>query len=176
MDLYEIDVTGEDIFAKGYGILILFKGDDNKSHAFGYRFSSDIQAEIKKLALKGSYGTPYNVHFKIRVYTTIICFILKAISRICYPSDSNFKFHICPDFAGHESAIIERIKNKTVGHLFSSINADNYIFKSHNKKSKIQQLAEKLSKGDFTEIHKLIIDRNELHNSLATKKNRKGKW
>lgn len=175
MDIYEIDVIGEDIFSKGYGFIILFKRKKN-SQAFGYRFSSDIQSEIKKFVHEGKYKIPYNRHFKIRVYTSIIYFIIKEIFKIYCPSNINFKLYICRDFASHEKAIIERLKEKIVGDLFEKITADHYIFKSHNKKSKIQQFTEKMNKGDFSEIYKVSIDRNNLHNSLTRKRYQRKKW
>lgn len=172
MDLYKIDVTGDDIFNKGYGIIVLY----NNKQVYGYKFSSEMQSEIRNNFKGGCYGFSNSKIIKPRVYCAVLSLILKQVSEENQTHDEEFDLHLCNDFDGHQHDIIQFLKDITKNMLiFKDISTDNYHFTKHPKKSKIQKFSLQLSKGDWTEINKVKIDERELHKLIAKKKAKK-KW
>ena len=98
MDLYRIDVTGDDILSKNYGIIVLFSNEQNE-YAYAFKFSQDLQKEIKDFHKAGLYGIKCSL--KPKVYSVVLSCILRKITREQYTSTSRFVFHICNDF--HQS-------------------------------------------------------------------------
>lgn len=173
MDLYQIDVTGDDLLDKGYGIIVLY----NKKYAYAYRFSSEIQAEIRNNFNSDNYGITKKM-LKPRAYSCVVYLILKRIHREhSLMETSDFHMEICDDFWNHENDIIQMLRDLTVRNLiFEDINKDNYTFTKHNKRSKIQTLAIQLGRGEWIGISKVDINKDDLHNLIAKKQFKKKSW
>ena len=173
MDIYKIDITGDDLLSKGYGVIVLF----NNEHPYAYKFSSSLQAEIRNYFNKKLYGFENKKILKPRAYSAILGLLLRQISKENQTETKNFDLHICNDFDGHQNDIIHLLKeNATKMFIFGDITSDNYHFRKHSKKSKIQQLAIQVSRGNWTGINKVKIDRKEFHSLVAKKKFKKRKW
>lgn len=169
MDVFKVDVTGQDIFTRNYAIIVLV----NDKHAYAYKFPNELQRKIWGYFRAGVYGVDCKI--KPRTYTVVLYLILKNIAKEVYISDSEFSFQICPDMDGNQGYIIELLKTLSFD-LFKEFTSDNYTFTKHNKKSKIQQLAEQVSRDDWTAVNKVNINEDDLHNLLAKKKYRKNCW
>lgn len=173
MDLYEIDVTGDDLLKKGYGIIVLY----NNKYAYGYRLPSDLQKNIRKYHNEGRYGLKTTKILKPRAYCAILINILIKISTEHQTETSQFKLNICNDFDGHKSDIIQILRNETkIKMIFEEITADNYSFVKHPKKSKIQKYALRLYRGESDNLTKLKIDKEKIHDIIAKPKFKKEKW
>ena len=173
IDIYKIDVTGFDILSKRYAIMVLY----NKKYAYAYKFSAQLQSKIKELCKQGAYGIKKTRYVKPRIYSTVVYLILKQIYQDHPTNQEDFEIHFCNDFDGHQGYIVDRIRELTVkNNIFLDISVDNYSFRKHPKNSSIQQLGLRLSKGDWTDIHKALITDSEIHNLLVRKRNRKKNW
>ncbi|MFH0701066.1 MAG: hypothetical protein V2A62_01370 [Candidatus Woesearchaeota archaeon] len=97
---FDIDVSGEDIFTKGYTVCIANRDGIIK----GYKIPSSIVEVINSRFGQGLYK--YNKSqkgkstLKIRIYTIIIYYLLRSISNI-----NSISLNICRDFNGRERDI-----------------------------------------------------------------------
>lgn len=172
MDVYKIDVTGDDILSKGYGVIVLY----NSRYCYAYKFSSSLQSKICNYYKVGEYGITKRI-LKPRLYCAVLSKILHQISKEKVTHDEDFQLQICNDFDGHQNDIIQILKEHTKDLLvFGDITVDNYVFTRHPKKSKIQQLALTLGRGGWENISRVRIDESELHNLIAKRSCRKIRW
>ena len=173
MDIYKVDVTGADIFANNYGVVILY----NNKYPYAYKFDPSLQKKIRKLASKGEYGVAYDRRIKPRLYCSIVFLLFKQISQEHQVHDSDFEIHFCNDFDGYQNVIIERLCHLTkTNFIFKDIHIDNYSFRRHSKSSKIQKYCLALSRNEYSGLSIINLDENDIHNLIAKKKLERKSW
>lgn len=173
MDTYNIDVTGDDLFAKNSGIIVVY----NNSKVYAYKFSSDIQKHIRDLFNKNQFGFTNKHILKPRIYCAVLTLILKYISAYNRTNKKDYILNMCNDFDGHGNDIIAILKeNLIIEKIFLQLTSDNYLFVRHPKKSLIQVSAENVYRGIWDNITKIIINEKELFNLIAKPKSKKDKW
>jgi len=103
---YEIDVSGHDIFKKGYVICIANKDNDILK---GFKFDKDLINKLVKNWEKGKYRydcPSKRGFFKVRLYCIVIYYLFKSINK----RQDKISLTICKDFAGRENEINNSLK------------------------------------------------------------------
>lgn len=173
MDSYKIDVTGDDILSKNAGVIVTY----NNKRVYAFKFSCDVQKNIRENYQQGNYCLNSKKILKPRVYCAVLAIILRRIAQENYTEQKNYQLNICKDFDGHEVNIISILKEHTNQlNIFEELDANNYSFCRHPKKSLIQQSAQKIYHSNWEEISRVNIEEKELHYLIAKPKCRKKKW
>lgn len=108
--LFEIDVSGSDIFEKDYTILVA--EENNKGLMLGHKFSNKIIKVIGARHGQGIYryarSKKGKTNLKIRIYCVAIYYIFKELKRRARLKKVSLK--ICRDFPGKEAQIMQNLK------------------------------------------------------------------
>ncbi len=169
--LFEIDVSGSDIFEKDYTIMVAEK---NAKILLGHKITEKTRKTIRAKQGQGHYRYSQSkkgkASLKVRVYCTIIYFIFRELKR--KHNIENISMEICHDFPGRETEIREMLKqllgkNKTAKSLNLKIErisfvelpadspADNYAFLlKRDKLNKLKNLECRIKTEEIEEFLK----------------------
>jgi len=173
MDIYNIDVTGDDLFAKNFGIIVVY----NNSHVYAFKFASDLQKRIRGLFNNYEFGFENKHILKPRIYCAILTLILKHIGITNKTNKNDFLLNMCNDFDGHNNDIVALLKeNLSSENVFLKFDSNNYYFVRHHKKSLIQESAQKVYRGNWKNITKINLNEKEIFNLIAKPKFKKDNW
>lgn len=173
MDVYNVDVTGDDLLAKNSGIIVVY----NNSKVYAYKFSSNLQKSIRDLFNQNEFGFNNKKILKPRICCAVLTLILKYISIKNKIDKNGYLLNLCKDLDGHTNDIIALLKENLIGeNIFFELTSDNYFFVRHPKKSLIQESAQNVFRGNWDNITKVAISEKELFNLIAKPKKRKNLW
>jgi len=129
---FDIDVSGEDVFTKGFTVCIANKDGIIK----GYKIPSAITEIINSRFGQGLYK--YNksqkgkATLKIRIYSIIIYYLFKSVNNL-----NVISLNVCRDFSGREEDVknnlhylLEKVLNLRIERLsFVKLDADSNAHK-----------------------------------------------
>lgn len=104
--IFEIDVSGEDLFSKDYSIVLADKNDLIK----GFKFDERLIKILKSRYGEGKYRYKKSRHsgslLKVRIYCIVIYNLFKSLNI----KNKEIILEICRDFQGHEREITSQLK------------------------------------------------------------------
>jgi len=107
--VFEIDVSGSDIFEKDYAILVAETG--NRKIMLGHRFPAGTIEVIRARHGQSEYrykkSKEGKSNLKVRLYCVAIYFLFKELKRKYKIKEANL--NICRDFSGKEENIRQNI-------------------------------------------------------------------
>lgn len=173
MDIYNIDVTGDDLFAKNSGIIVVY----NNTKVYAFKFSSNLQKNIRGLFNNFEFGFNNKKILKPRIYCAILTLILREIVFKNKSNRIDYLLNMCNDFDGHNNDIIAILKENFITYnLFTKFDSNNYYFVRHHKKSLIQESSEKVYRGIWDGINKVNLNEKDIFNLIAKPKFKKNNW
>ncbi|MFH1234453.1 MAG: hypothetical protein V1493_02470, partial [Candidatus Diapherotrites archaeon] len=108
---FEIDVSGSDLFAKDYTVVVAETGNDKNmlAHKFADRSKEIIRSRHGQNLYRYPNSKKGTTDLKIRLYCVAIYFLFKELQK-------RFKFReatidICRDFPGNEADIRQSLKH-----------------------------------------------------------------
>ena len=115
MMIFEIDVSGEDLFNKDYTIVVAEKnGNSAEPLIYGYKFNEQTIQILKSRHGEGryKYGSSHTQKalLKIRVYSIVIHYIFEFIHSQKKILDDGINLVLCRDFSGRENDIRANLK------------------------------------------------------------------
>ena len=152
--IFEIDVSGEDIFTKDYTIVIA----DKNNFIRGFKFNGEL---IQDLVLNYS-GNKYRykeskhgkVLLKIRVYCIIIYYLFENLGI----RNKEITLEICRDFHGHEREITSQLKFFLENKLGLKINCIYVRLPKGSNADKYAYLMRKDTKNQIKGYAKITLD------------------
>ena len=103
--IFDIDVSGEDIFSKDYTICVA----NNDGIISGFKFDPKLIGDLNSKYGQGLYkykkSKKGNALFKVRLYTIVIFKIIESLD-----AQKDYSFNICRDFYGKEEDIKNNLK------------------------------------------------------------------
>lgn len=161
-DIFEIDVSGNDVFDRDFSIAIVY----NNKKRYGFRFPKYLQDQIIYNNRNNKYCIDNPKSLKPRVYSAIVILLLKRIAQK-EKINEDYKFLICEDLYGHFNQIgdilIENLKKE-----FPKLNKRDHISKCrHSRDSLIQKTAHNLYRGIFDEISIFDLSLDKIEDILS---------
>ena len=104
--IFEIDVSGEDIFAKDYTIVIADKNDTIRGFKFNSKSIQDLVLNYSSNKYRYKVSKHGKVLLKIRVYCVVIYYLFENLKI----RNKEITLEICRDFQGHEREITSQLK------------------------------------------------------------------
>jgi hypothetical protein len=160
--LFEIDVSGEDIFSSDYTIVVA----DKNSLIKGFKFNRDLIEKLRFKHAQGEYryadSQQGKALLKVRVYCIIIHYLFKNIDFRHSNREANIE--ICKDFQGHEKDITSNL-NYFLGDLLKLKTAIRYTkLSKESNADKYAYLMRKDTKNQMKGYVKISLE--EIENFL----------
>lgn len=121
---FEIDVSGSDIFAHGYTIVVAEAGNGRRMLA--HKFADAVVQVLRARHGQGEYRYPNSKRgksdLKIRLYCVAIYYLFKELKRRHKFKDANLD--VCRDFSGNEADIKQSLQHLLGSRLGLRINVN----------------------------------------------------